>query len=103
MYISTFYNRTEEVSEEMEDGRSWILPSLKDYCAASNLAFNEHIQDLKLAGEKIHHLAFGQSPFPVYPKACQALAKHVGENAYLPISGKLSDVFSGVGYFVSCN
>jgi len=65
-----------------------IRENLRDVInGASNLHFNERIKELQKSGEKIHHLGFGQSPFPV-PKIAQAELKefaHVAE--YLPVTG----------------
>lgn len=73
------------MAEEL--GGSLLRPDLKNYKAASNLGFNEVIQNRINNGEKLYHMAFGQSPFPVYDKAVDALKEHAGENAYLPVAG----------------
>ncbi|KAI8497233.1 hypothetical protein Bbelb_251820 [Branchiostoma belcheri] len=66
---------------------SLLRPDLANYCPASNLMMNEKIRNLRKAGEKVYHLAFGQSPFPIYEGATKALCQHAGENAYLPVAG----------------
>ena len=40
-------------------------------------------------GKKIHHLGFGQSPFPVPVFAQECLKKHAHIGGYLPIQGLL--------------
>lgn len=65
-----------------------VREDLRDASAgASNLKFNERIKKLQSEGKKIHHLGFGQSPFPIPSFAQDELKKyaHVGE--YLPIAG----------------
>jgi len=45
---------------------------------------------LQNEGKKIHHLGFGQSPFPVPPFAQESLMKHAHIGGYLPIQGDIS-------------
>ncbi|XP_078608061.1 aspartate aminotransferase-like [Branchiostoma floridae x Branchiostoma japonicum] len=72
----------------MESNHSSLLrPDLANYRPASNLMLNEKIRTLRKAGEKVYHLAFGQSPFPIYEGAIKALRQHAGENKYLPVAG----------------
>ncbi|XP_076819770.1 aspartate/prephenate aminotransferase-like [Clavelina lepadiformis] len=73
----------------MELGQCFLKDSLKQSKSASNLQFHEHIKSLQEKGVKIHHLGFGQSPFPVPQFAQDELKRysHVGE--YLPIRGLL--------------
>ena len=56
-----------------------ILINTKDDLAAgtgaSNLVFNEKIKALREKGETIHHLGFGQCPFPL-PKLAVQVRKH---------------------------
>lgn len=54
---------------------------------ALNLQLNEQVKDLKSKGRNIHHLGFGQSPFPVPEQAQQALKIHAGEAEYLAVKG----------------
>lgn len=53
------------------------------------MGLNEIIKDRIANGEKIYHMAFGQSPFPIYEKAVERLKEHAGENEYLPVAGKI--------------
>ena len=65
-----------------------IRDDLKDYCPASNLAFNEKIRQLLNDGERIYHFGFGQAPFPVLECMVKALKENAGQNAYLNVAGK---------------
>ncbi|XP_077865758.1 aspartate aminotransferase-like [Saccoglossus kowalevskii] len=82
---------TKEVAMENETRQSTftdlIQPHLKDYCPASNLAFNEKVKRLIADGQKVYHLGFGQSPFPILDGAVKKLQQHANENAYLPVQG----------------
>lgn len=64
-----------------------VRTDLAGYAPASNLAYNERIQNLMKQGENVYHLAFGQSPFPVIEIATAALKENAHQNAYLPVSG----------------
>ena len=66
----------------------FLRKDLRGYGVATNLGFNEIIKGRIANGEKIHHMAFGQSPFPIYENAVQALKDHASENAYLPVAGE---------------
>ncbi len=37
-----------------------IRPDLKNYCPASNLAFNEKVKNMQAEGETVYHFGFGQ-------------------------------------------
>ncbi|XP_065054027.1 aspartate aminotransferase-like [Rhopilema esculentum] len=65
----------------------FLRKDLRGYGVATNLGFNEIIKGRIANGEKIHHMAFGQSPFPIYENAVQALKDHASENEYLPVAG----------------
>ncbi|XP_064643862.1 aspartate aminotransferase-like [Lineus longissimus] len=64
-----------------------ISPHLKEYGAAHNILFNEKIKNLIASGRKIYHLGFGQSPFPLYEGAVEALKEFAAEKSYLPTEG----------------
>lgn len=70
-----------------DESTSLLVPHLRGYRGASNLAFNEIVNKRREAGEQIHHLAFGQSPFPVIAEAKEVLCKNAGEAAYLQVAG----------------
>ncbi|PIK55527.1 putative aspartate aminotransferase [Apostichopus japonicus] len=76
-------------STSSTDKAMLLLPHLRGYEGASNLAFNELVNKRREAGEEIHHLAFGQSPFPVMAKAQEALCENAGQTAYLQVAGLL--------------
>eukprot|EP00794_Sanderia_malayensis_P003466 gene3466-3963_t len=67
--------------------RNMIRSDLCNYKVASNLGLNEKIVQRIENGEKIYHMAFGQSPFPIYEPAVKALQNYAHENAYLPVAG----------------
>ena len=73
----------------VSSGASLLMPHLKTYCPASNLALNEHVNKLIADGQKVYHFAFGQSPFPVMQSARKSLGEHAAQNAYLPVAGKI--------------
>ncbi|ELT91252.1 hypothetical protein CAPTEDRAFT_214481 [Capitella teleta] len=64
-----------------------IRDDLKDYCPASNLAFNEKVRQLISQGEQIYHFGFGQAPFPVVECMTRALKENAAQNAYLSVAG----------------
>ena len=80
------------LSQQSDDHKTFsdlIQPHLKDYCPASNLAFNEKIRQLINQGKTIYHFGFGQAPFPVVEEIAEGLKQNVGQNAYLPVQGLL--------------
>lgn len=64
-----------------------VRDDLRNYCPASNLAFNEKIKLLQERGETIYHFGFGQAPFPVFEEMVKALKENAHQNAYLPVAG----------------
>ena len=40
-------------------------------------------------GHDIYHFGFGESPFPVFEVATEALKKHAGQKSYLPVQGDM--------------
>ena len=69
-------------------GRHFRRKDLLQYGEASNLKMNEHIKELQKQGQKIYHLAFGQSPFPIPEKMQDSLRKHAYHNEYVSVSGR---------------
>ena len=65
-----------------------LRPDLKNYCPASNLAFNEKVKRMLAEGEQVYHFAFGQAPFPIMEEMVEALRQNAGQNAYLPVAGE---------------
>ena len=51
------------------------------------LGINERVAELRAGGAAIHHLGFGESPFPAPPRLVEALAAHAGATEYLPVAG----------------
>ena len=51
------------------------------------LGINERVAALRAAGRRIHHLGFGESPFPAPPRLVEALAAHAAAKDYLPVAG----------------
>lgn len=75
---------------EMAEKDNFVREELLKYGVASNMGLNEIIKERMANGEKIYHMAFGQSPFPIYEKAIEKLKDHAGENEYLPVAGNTS-------------
>ena len=51
------------------------------------LGINERVRALRAEGRRVHHLGFGESPFPAPPRLVEALAAHAHEKSYLPVAG----------------
>ncbi|XP_067936386.1 aspartate aminotransferase-like [Watersipora subatra] len=84
-----------EKNEKVDDGSHYRRKDLHKYGQASNLKMNEHVKKLQSQGQQIHHLAFGQSPFPVPEKLCSAMQKHAFRNDYVSMSG-IADLRSAI-------
>merc|ERR1711892_140274 len=65
----------------------WIKKDLAVGAGASNLVFNEKIKKLREQGEVIHHLGFGQCPFPLPQLAVDECRTHAWRSTYAPIQG----------------
>lgn len=55
--------------------------------ASDTLLINEQSRLLEAGGRRIFKFGFGQSPFPVFGPAVEALARHAADKAYLPVQG----------------
>ncbi len=55
--------------------------------ASATLRVNERVRELRAAGRRVLHLAFGESRFPVHPALARALAEGAREGSYLPPLG----------------
>jgi aspartate aminotransferase len=55
--------------------------------ASDTLLINEQTRLREAGGERIVKFGFGQSPFPVFAPAVEALADHAADKAYLPVQG----------------
>ena len=51
------------------------------------LGINERVAELRAGGASVHHLGFGESPFPAPARLVEALAAHAGATEYLPVAG----------------
>ena len=51
------------------------------------MAINTRVNELLAAGEKVYHLGFGESRFPVHPKILEALRANAAQRSYLPVAG----------------
>ena len=51
------------------------------------LGINERVAELRGGGADVHHLGFGESPFPAPPRLVEALAAHADATEYLPVAG----------------
>lgn len=65
----------------------WIKEDLRAGTGSANLDFNERIKKLRANGEKVHHLGFGQCPFPVPDEAIEELQKNAWRSTYAPMNG----------------
>ena len=74
-------------SAEKAEFHDLVQPHLRDYCPASNLAFNEKVKRMMSEGQEVYHFGFGQAPFPVVPGMVMGLREYASENAYLPVAG----------------
>lgn len=55
--------------------------------SSDTLLINEQSRLLEAGGRRIFKFGFGQSPFPVFGPAVEALARHAADKAYLPVQG----------------
>lgn len=77
-----------ETLPSVGNGSDFIRKSLQGYGTTSNIKMNAEIQQMRKEGRQIHHLAFGQSPFPVPEKLRKALEKNAHKNDYVSVSGR---------------
>lgn len=70
----------------MTEKQSWLRNEILT-SGASNLVFNEKIKKLRAAGETIHHLGFGQCPFPIPQEAVDECSKNASKSTYCPTNG----------------
>lgn len=62
-------------------------PALEGLAESATLAINQRSRALAAAGREIVLWGFGQSPFPVHPSMCRALAENAHQKDYLPSLG----------------
>ncbi|WP_227367672.1 pyridoxal phosphate-dependent aminotransferase [Halomonas sp. M20] len=72
------------VADRLEDGYGSAEEATR---SSDTLLINEQSRLLEAGGRRIFKFGFGQSPFPVFAPAVQALAAHAAEKAYLPVQG----------------
>ncbi|GAB2782367.1 pyridoxal phosphate-dependent aminotransferase [Halomonas shantousis] len=86
------------------DAAAWLQGGYDDAReatrASDTLLINEQSRLLETQGRRIVKFGFGQSPFPVFGPAVEALARHAGDKAYLPVQG-LAALRSRVAAFQS--
>ncbi|WP_304525542.1 pyridoxal phosphate-dependent aminotransferase [Halomonas sp. I5-271120] len=58
--------------------------------ASDTLLINEQSRLREAGGQRVIKFGFGQSPFPVFTPAVEALAAHAADKAYLPVQGLAS-------------
>ncbi len=51
------------------------------------LAANEKVLALRAQGRQVYHMGFGQAPFPVHPRLCEALKNNAHQQQYLSVAG----------------
>jgi len=61
--------------------------SAKQIAPSATLAINELIASLRESGEKVYHMGFGESPFPVHSRVRKALCENSWRQRYLPTQG----------------
>lgn len=54
---------------------------------STTMAINAKVGELIAAGEKVYHLGFGESRFPVHPKILNAFRENAPVHSYLPVVG----------------
>lgn len=62
-------------------------PALEGLAESATLAINQRSRALVEAGREVVLWGFGQSPFPVHPAMCRALAENAHQKDYLPSLG----------------
>ena len=67
-----------------------IIPEIKRLKPSATLAINEVVVKKRKKGEKIYHMGFGESPFPVHPRIKKALCTHADKKYYSPTQGFLA-------------
>ncbi|WP_053070603.1 pyridoxal phosphate-dependent aminotransferase [Halomonas sp. PR-M31] len=72
------------VADRLENGYGGAGEATR---SSDTLLINEQSRLLEAGGKRIFKFGFGQSPFPVFDPAVQALAEHAAEKAYLPVQG----------------
>ena len=67
-----------------------IVPDIKRLKPSATLAINELVVKKRRKGEKIYHMGFGESPFPVPTRIKRSLCSHADKKSYAPTQGFLA-------------
>ncbi len=67
-----------------------IIPDIRKLRPSATLAINELVIKKRDRGEKIYHMGFGESPFPVHERIKKCLCSHADKKYYAPTQGYLS-------------
>ena len=64
-----------------------IMPEIRRLRPSATLAINELVVKKRKKGQKIYHMGFGESPFPVHDRIKRSLCKHADKKYYAPTQG----------------
>ncbi|PWI46531.1 aminotransferase class I/II [Candidatus Heimdallarchaeota archaeon B3_Heim] len=64
-----------------------IIPEIRRLRPSATLAINELVIKKRKKGQKIYHMGFGESPFPVHDRIKRALCIHADKKYYSPTQG----------------
>ncbi|MHA2278249.1 MAG: pyridoxal phosphate-dependent aminotransferase, partial [Candidatus Kariarchaeaceae archaeon] len=67
-----------------------IIPEIRRLKPSATLAINELVVKKRKKGQKIYHMGFGESPFPVHQRVKRALCTHADKKYYAPTQGFLA-------------
>ncbi len=67
-----------------------IVPEIMRLKPSATLAINELVIKMRKKGQKIYHMGFGESPFPVQARVKKALCAHADKKYYSPTQGFLA-------------
>lgn len=67
-----------------------IIPEIRRLKPSATLAINELVVKKRKKGQKIYHMGFGESPFPVHARVKKALCIHADKKYYSPTQGILA-------------
>jgi aspartate/methionine/tyrosine aminotransferase len=64
-----------------------IVPKIMKLKPSATLAMNELVVNKRKQGQKVYHMGFGESPFPVLDRIKKALCTHADKKYYSPTQG----------------
>ncbi len=67
-----------------------ITPEITRLKPSATLAMNELVVQKRNEGQKVYHMGFGESPFPVHESVKKALSMHADKKYYAPTQGILT-------------